>query len=812
MALTADPRMQVVPAHIWTPWFSLFGSKSGFDAVEECFGDLSSHITALETGLSSDPAMNRLISALDRYAMISSSDAHSPQNLGREATVIEGPPSWENLVDALQGGSHLLGTVEFFPEEGKYHLDGHSDCGPALTPEDTAKYNGLCPVCGKPVTIGVLSRVLELSDRTQVPEGILKPDWHILPLKEVLCQILDRGPTARDVETRYFELVEKFGSEFNLLLSTPIDDIKDNAGAILARAIEKMRLGDIEIQGGYDGKFGKITVIGKQERITYSGQGMLFASSPKTAPGESRPARGRPKGSTKKNSSSSSSSSNSSSSSSSAANPIVKRRSASEGSILSELTEQQLAAVTYGGQTLAINAGPGSGKTMVLIRRTAWLLRKQIVEPEALLLTTYTKKAAEALTERIKVIVPDLAHKVRVGTLHSVALDIASRGQNGFSLASEQQLLTISALAASRCNLSPKKFQSLLSLHKNLQNPQISDGALMVAFDYHQARLKEQNLWDFDDLIEAATSKADPHEFKAVLVDEFQDFSFAQFKLLCALSVGGLLTVIGDPDQSIYGFRGAMKNPVAQLSGERPDLTSMDLTLNFRSTQFICQLSQAARPSQGLQRKPFHTGRCDKIGRAVFKDPQSESNWVVSRIVSHLGVTNLGAQGSARADREAIDDLGLSDIAVIFRLRQQGQYFAKSLNSVGLAWQMAGEQEHTATDNLDFKADKINLLTMHASKGLEFKLVFVVGLEEGLCPYELGDDDNLDEEKRLFYVAVSRAKHRLYLTRATSRIIYGKHLSGAPSSFWLNLPKEILSEHQHKSSNIKLTPKPSRLF
>lgn len=288
MALLADPRMQVIPAHIWTPWYSLFGSKSGFDRLEDCFGDLSSHITALETGLSSDPAMNRLVSALDGYALVSSSDAHGCEKLGREATVIEGPLSFEALSRALHGGPELIGTVEFFPEEGKYHLDGHSGCGPGLAPAQTREVGGICPVCGKPLTVGVLSRVYELADRDAPPAEIMRPDWHVIPLAELLGQVFDTGPGSKAVLTAYQRLIEEFGAELSILLETPVELIREKAGALLARAVQKMRAGEVEVAGGYDGVYGQVKVLSDSERSSLAGDSLLLGAAPPKRGGRSK--------------------------------------------------------------------------------------------------------------------------------------------------------------------------------------------------------------------------------------------------------------------------------------------------------------------------------------------------------------------------------------------------------------------------------------------------------------------------------------------------------------------------------------------
>ncbi|MDR1314439.1 MAG: endonuclease Q family protein, partial [Deltaproteobacteria bacterium] len=274
--LDSDPLARVIPAHVWTPWFSLFGSMSGFDDPEECFGDLAGEITALETGLSSDPYMNRLVSRLDRYALVSSSDAHGPDKLGREATVVAGPPDALSLRSAVAGGPELLGTVEFFPEEGKYHLDGHSACGPAMTPEETKRHQGVCPACGKPLTVGVLNRVMELADRAAPPEGSLKPDWHILPLRELIGQCLGRGPDTLGVREAEARLLNAFGSEYRVLLESSLPDLETAAGGLFRLAVERMRDGKVTASGGYDGVFGKVVAVSEEDRRELWGMGALF--------------------------------------------------------------------------------------------------------------------------------------------------------------------------------------------------------------------------------------------------------------------------------------------------------------------------------------------------------------------------------------------------------------------------------------------------------------------------------------------------------------------------------------------------------
>ena len=230
MVLETHPMAFLVPAHIWTPWFALFGSKSGFDSIEECYGDLTPHIFAMETGLSSDPEMNWTWSALDRYRMISNSDAHSGEKLGRECNLFQGEASYEGVYRALRGeglGHKFLGTIEFFPEEGKYHMDGHRKCNVVMDPQETAMRGGICPVCGKPVTRGVLSRISDLADRPEPVRPSGQPGFEsLIPLKELLGEILEVGSGSKKVHQRYLELLSVFGSELNVLRRAPLEDLK----------------------------------------------------------------------------------------------------------------------------------------------------------------------------------------------------------------------------------------------------------------------------------------------------------------------------------------------------------------------------------------------------------------------------------------------------------------------------------------------------------------------------------------------------------------------------------------------------------
>lgn len=262
-----SPDAMYVPAHAWTPHFSVFGAVSGFDSLEECFDELTSHIHAIETGLSSDPQMNRRLSALDNITLISNSDAHSPAKIGREANIFDTNLSYSSMMAALKTRKGFLGTIEFFPEEGKYHYDGHRSCGVSLRPEETIKHNFLCPVCGKKVTVGVMHRVDRLADRKDgfKPKGA--PGFSsIIPLPEIIAETLKVGVSSKKVSNAYLDLLSKLGSEFNILMDVPLDDIEKAGSPVFREAISRMRTGKIHIAPGYDGEFGKISIFEEVER------------------------------------------------------------------------------------------------------------------------------------------------------------------------------------------------------------------------------------------------------------------------------------------------------------------------------------------------------------------------------------------------------------------------------------------------------------------------------------------------------------------------------------------------------------------
>ncbi|MBP7106563.1 MAG: UvrD-helicase domain-containing protein, partial [Spirochaetia bacterium] len=461
LLLDADERSILVPAHIWTPWFSALGARSGFDSIEECYGDLSSRIGAIETGLSSNPPMNWAVSALDSFAIISNSDAHSPENLGREATIIDMEESFAGLYKALTkrgstaeeaqskiseqaAGSGteaaatgtvagkvaetptgtVAGTIEFFPQEGKYHYDGHRACKVFLSPEESTKLDGRCPVCGKPLTPGVMRRVTELADRPvdeNAPcpanwEGTnRRPYWSLIPLPELLAELLGTGSGSKKVATAYRGIVEQAGSEFALLMDKSEEEIKaiqtvGLSGELLALSIGRMRAGKVSIKPGYDGEYGIIHVFAPGERIEARAEQSLFVEE--KTPSELFDEEIETSGQFEKRTEEQSKESPTTSPTTPV--PQKDKKEKQNGPNLSnrghsvktafQLNPAQEAAVNhYGGPALVV-AGPGTGKTAILALRIARLV-EQGVDPSSILAITFTNKAAAELRKRVELTV-----------------------------------------------------------------------------------------------------------------------------------------------------------------------------------------------------------------------------------------------------------------------------------------------------------------------------------------------------------------------------------------------------------------------
>ncbi|GHU26743.1 ATP-dependent DNA helicase UvrD [Spirochaetia bacterium] len=468
LLLDTDDRAMLVPAHIWTPWFSALGANSGFDSIDECYGDLAGHIHAIETGLSSNPPMNWAVSGLDRFAIISNSDAHSPEKLAREATIIEMDRSYPALIHALDG-TGIIETIEFFPQEGKYHYDGHRKCGVSLKPEEAAHAGRLCPVCGKALTRGVMGRVLELADRpvdeTASCPGIQsrnqRPYQSFIPLKELLGELLGTGSASKKVESAYTSLINTIGSELSILMEYSLTDLENIScpgisGELLACAVDRMRQGQVFIQPGYDGEFGIIRAFprlptGKAlltpldfsvsstdsaldffstdsdsiEPVTIPKRQGTCSENKGTVP-EDQGTCSENKGTVPERQGTCSKSKGtvpegqgtcSKSKRIDSTDPVIEPV---EMILPSNLHPDQEKIVQYDGHYALIVAGPGTGKTAVLAARIV----RQGADRGSILALTFTVKAALELKERIAARTGDDCTGITTGTFHSLCASI----------------------------------------------------------------------------------------------------------------------------------------------------------------------------------------------------------------------------------------------------------------------------------------------------------------------------------------------------------------------------------------------------
>ncbi|MGC2432786.1 MAG: UvrD-helicase domain-containing protein, partial [Desulfobaccales bacterium] len=558
LVLAIDPRSLVIPAHIWTPWFSVLGSKSGFDSLEECFEDGLAHIYALETGLSSDPAMNWRVGALDRFTLISNSDAHSPQKLGREANLLTVPPTYAALSRALRTREGFAGTLEFFPEEGKYHLDGHRHCGQRLNPEEAAALQGCCPGCGKPLTLGVLHRVEDLADR---PPGAshpgARPYESLISLPEVLAQVLQVGPASLKLRQRYFRLLAALGPELTILRRAPLEDLAREGGEhgpLLAQAVDKVRRGQVHIAGGYDGEYGEIRLFTPEERRQLQGQGAFFSLSaavPATPPAQ-EPAAVGDRGPA------------------AAAVPSANRKPKTEDPLLNDallgsLNRAQRHAVTYVGPALVVAAGPGSGKTRALTHRLAYLLSRRGVPPQEILALTFTRQAAGEMVDRLTRLLPDFPglEGLTIKTFHALGhqLLLDQEGSRRQVAVEEQRRHLLRQVARDHqlpwaaLEKQVTSWKQALQYPKDLREGEVREPGYLAAYRSYEAALETAGFWDYEDLIALPTLLMERQplvreslrrRFRHLLVDEYQDLNEAQYRMFRWLAgPGAEIMVIG---------------------------------------------------------------------------------------------------------------------------------------------------------------------------------------------------------------------------------------------------------------------------
>ncbi len=949
IVLETDEQGYLIPAHIWTPWFALLGSKSGFDSVEECFGDLAVHIFALETGLSSDPPMNWRVSSLDRYTLVSNSDAHSPGKLAREATLFDTELSYSALHQAMRSGDPeiFLGTVEFFPEEGKYHYDGHRKCGVRWKPAATREHGGRCPVCGKPVTVGVMHRVEELADR---PPGVrpprARPFHSLIPLPEVLAEIHQVGAGSKRIRREYASLLDRLGPELAILMDVPLEEIRQAGGPLLAEAIHRIRTGQVIAQAGYDGEYGVVRLFqeGELDRTFQAG---LFHTiqpeAPEAAPRTSdRPtALAEPTGTYVPGPSPTEEPA-------SAPTPPPGESSPAQPvhSWLEQLNPEQREAVLCTDRPLIIVAGPGTGKTRTLTVRIAHLVQDRNVPPEQILAITFTVKAAEEMRERLAgLLEPQVAERITVSTFHALGAHLVREWAQALGLPSdfvildEQERRELAwAAFPDRPRAQVDRLLDRISRAKaQLRLPDApgapsgdEDPEFRADYARYQDALRASRALDFDDLVVYPVHLLENHppareavhdRYRWISVDEYQDVNRAQYRLLRLLTGGGAnLCVIGDPDQAIYGFRGADHRFFLHFHRDYPNAHRIQLTQSYRSAQAILDAAQqviAHNPDRESLRLWSQFTQEVKLEVHPAPTERAEAEYVVHRIEQMVGGTSYFSLDSGRVEGSELVSRSFGDFAVLYRMNALAAPLEEAFARSGIPYQvvrrertqpeslrpllallwlqtapesqihwqvllahalpdlpgssrqrLAARLAHTPRDSLhefpwppglrgsgarlaelvrrpdgdtwpvsqqirqlaaqlfpqgleetaqqalerlclraepfghrlrdfletlalerdtdayDPRADRVALMSIHAAKGLEFPVVFLVGCEEGVLPYGPdGEAQRIAEERRLFYVALTRAQEAVVLTHARRRRLFGRTVQHPVSRF-----------------------------
>lgn len=912
--LEKAPEGFLVPAHIWTPWFSLFGSRSGFNTIEECYGDLSPHVFALETGLSSDPDMNRLIPALDRFALISNSDCHSPGKLGREANIFNTGFNFSALREALKNPltDAFAATIEFYPEEGKYHADGHRNCRICLEPAETRKIGAICPVCGRPLTVGVLHRVMELAERTEpyYPPG--SPAVHsLIPLPEVLGEILGAGPATKGVMALYAKVIARFGSEFNLLLDTPAEEI-NQMSPVLGEAVARIRKGRVIRTPGYDGEFGVIRVFAEGERQELAGQISLFAGKKPVPPAKKQ-----------------------------ARSPLPLEKKLPPPTAMPKAQRkpnpEQLAAITSKGESILVAAGPGTGKTFTLVARIEHLLKAKHARPEEMVAITFTNRAAREMQERLSRDLGEAAQAIFVGTFHGYCLALLRKENPDLVVIGEEERdlylrKAFPAMPRAEHHILKKQLAGYVDQLNRGTLP--TGAALPDLLEHYLASFLPNQAIDLDLVIPSCVERLNRNpafgeqtgRVTHLFVDEFQDLNHPQYQLVLLLGAQARVFAIGDPNQAIYGFRGSDLT-LFQRFRERTDVTTLALIRNYRSAPAIIDGAAA------LIRRNRQSGDTQLVAESTSTtliewhqagNAQAEAEFIVHRIEEGVGGISSLSRSAGRSGGQA---RSFADFAILYRLSQMAEPIAEALHRKGIPFQLVGatpfylkpalksachfllasapdaglsEQlqlmadlpgvgeatisllekelplrcldfysealalalpaaaakiirkmgetlkkfrqtaehglalpmaeampglgidpqgdeakrllqlanafgndlqafgEHLRQNSLatvyDARAEAVALMTMHGAKGLEFPVVFLAGLEEEILPCTIANlHSDVEEERRLLYVAMTRAQESLVLSAAASRTVFNRTSDHRVSRFVEEIPTSLLS-------------------
>ena len=709
----------LIPAHIWTPWYSALGSKSGFDTIEDCYRDLTRYIYAVETGLSSDPEMNWTCSFLDPFVLVSNSDAHSPEKLGREANLFDTELSYFAMRDAMMSArsDEFLGTVEFYPEEGKYHLDGHRKCGVVLDPAETVKQNGVCPVCKKLLTVGVANRVFELSDREigeRAPKAL--PFVRQVPLREVLGQRLQVGATSNRVTQALARTLAKLGPELSILSELPIEEIRRFDPA-MAEGISRMRTGEVQVRAGYDGEYGVIDLFEASEIPGLSGQTSLLV--PRRRKRASRRRAVVPEPATTK---------------------AIARDALAVGQVglgiagvaasdEALLDKAQDRVVQASGSPLLVHAGPGAGKTHVLVERIAHLVLERGVKANQIQVVTFTHRAAESLREGVERTLRSRRRgripRIPVDTFHSFCLRLLAE-EDGLVPQTldedEAQVLLRDVLrrrdvARARRVISLLK-QELAAGSASLPAYGIPGGQEQrVLFESYQAALGARKLLDLDDLISQAVAHLQvpgtrnkwQRRCRHLLVDEFQDVNRAQYelvRLLCPATKTGApvnaradavapeVVAIGDLDQAIYRFRGADPSFFARFQRDFAGCKRLRLSTNYRSSTEIVSAAELVMSDEGVKR-PKVAAAAGLCGLPVVVkrclSEKAEAEFVAHTVEQLIGGVAHFSMDSERASGDPLDAVrGFGDFAVLTRTHAQAAPVAEALSRLGVPVRRSG--------------------------------------------------------------------------------------------------------------------------
>ncbi len=898
MSLSVSEDNFFIPAHIWTPWFSALGAKSGFDSLNECFEELTPHIYAVETGLSTNAPMNWMCRFLDDYTLISNSDAHSPEKLGRNANIMDCDLSYDGIIKTMKNdkSNQFLGTIDMYPQGGKYHYDGHRKCGVVYDPVETLQHHQLCEKCGRKITVGVMNRIVQLSDRENLKDRPNRKPFHsIIPLKELLSEITGVGPKTKTVAKKYNQILSNSGSELDILLNIPIEDIQNLNGPVLAQAIERMRKNEVIIQEGFDGQYGVIKVFKENELKANRNEPQLFPEKVSENPIQYK----------SKNLLNFSLEKFHELFDQEVKEPVIKKSVPK-----SDLNDKQLAAVKTDKQSCLVLAGPGTGKTKTLVSRLEFLINQKKAKPKQLLAITFTNKAADEIKERIE---KDIDQKVpNIFTFHKLGLKIIRENIDRLPIDKDFTIIDDTEqryILKNNLELNKQAIKGLcqqISHHKQKETPlSEKDNSRFIAYEKYK---NDHNIIDLDDLVYLAMNllkkypniqKSYQKTFKYIHIDEFQDINQSQFNLIKLLTAGDNLFAIGDVNQAIYGFRGSEISFIKNFTTYFDTAKTINFTQSYRCTDKILHASNNV-----IQSKYALNGVKKGVRLSIHQanTEQSEAEYIARKIEMITGgmrffsIDSNVTTGYDNENNAALDEIvvlcrsrviipaiekAFMDHAIPYEVVNNRPFYrekpVKSIinyfkifinpqfsilhptlsvdNSISLENKTTEEiiqtiiTQHFTSEQkkspqkiqrlLDFAklyknpndflerltleinedfyqhdVSNVKIMTLHAAKGLEFEHVFIAGCEDKLLPYSLFKSLKTDynEEKRLFYVGMTRSKKYLYLSHTKKRKAHGMKFLMRPSPFLVKIEKKLLKKEKNHYTPKSQSDRQMKLF